>query len=56
MQIIGRDVAANMAYAQRVVAEMRRIPGIADAQIEQTLAQPALLVSSHRAALRSAPG
>jgi multidrug efflux pump subunit AcrB len=49
VQIIGRDVAANMAYAQRVVAEMRRIPGIADAQIEQTLAQPALLVSSHRA-------
>jgi multidrug efflux pump subunit AcrB len=49
VQIVGRDVAANMAYAQRVVAEMRRIPGIADAQIEQTLAQPALLVSSHRA-------
>jgi multidrug efflux pump subunit AcrB len=49
VQIVGRDVAANMAYAQRVVAEMRRIPGIADAQIQQTLAQPALLVSSHRA-------
>ena len=38
-----------MAYAQRVVVEMRRIPGIADAVIEQTLAQPTLLVSSHRA-------
>jgi multidrug efflux pump subunit AcrB len=49
VQIIGRDMTANMAYAQRVVAEMRRIPGIADATIEQTLAQPALLVSSHRA-------
>jgi multidrug efflux pump subunit AcrB len=49
VQIIGRDVAANMAYAQRVVAEMRRIPGIADASIQQTLAQPTLLVSSHRA-------
>ena len=49
VQIIGRDMAANMAYAQRVVAEMRRIPGIADATIEQTLAQPTLLVSSHRA-------
>ena len=49
VQIIGRDVAANMAYAQRVAAEMRRIPGIADTAIQQTLAQPTLLVSSHRA-------
>jgi multidrug efflux pump subunit AcrB len=49
VQIVGRDVAANMAYAQRVVAEMRRIPGIADVAIQQTLAQPTLLVSSHRA-------
>src|SRR5271154_2479154 len=49
VQIVGRDVAANMAYAQRVVAEMRRIPGIADASIQQSLAQPALLVTSHRA-------
>jgi multidrug efflux pump subunit AcrB len=49
VQIIGRNIAANMAYAQRLVAEMRRIPGIADAAIQQTLAQPTLLVSSHRA-------
>jgi multidrug efflux pump subunit AcrB len=49
VQIVGRDVAANMAYAQRVSAAMRRIPGIADVSIEQTLAQPTLLVSSHRA-------
>jgi multidrug efflux pump subunit AcrB len=49
VQIIGRNVDANMAYAQRVVDQMRRIPGLADASIEQTLAQPTLLVSSHRA-------
>src|SRR3984957_19469164 len=49
VQIVGRNVAANMAYAQRVVAEMRRIPGIADVSIQQTLAQPTLLVTSHRA-------
>ncbi|MDB6091056.1 MAG: transporter, partial [Gammaproteobacteria bacterium] len=49
VQIVGRDLAANTAYAQRVVAEMRRIPGIVDATVQQTLAQPALLVSSHRA-------
>jgi multidrug efflux pump subunit AcrB len=49
VQIVGRDMAANMAYAQRVVAEMRRIPGLADAAIAQTLAEPTLLVTSHRA-------
>jgi multidrug efflux pump subunit AcrB len=49
VQIIGRDTEANMAYAQRVVTEMRRIPGIADATIEQTLSEPTLLVSAHRA-------
>jgi multidrug efflux pump subunit AcrB len=38
-----------MAYAQRLAAQMRRIPGIADVSIAQTLAQPTLLVSSHRA-------
>ena len=48
VQISGRDLAANMAYAQRVVAQQRRIAGIADATIEQTLAEPTLLVSSHR--------
>ena len=33
----------------KLVAEMRRIPGIADVSIAQSLAQPTLLVSSHRA-------
>jgi multidrug efflux pump subunit AcrB len=49
VQIVGRNLAANMAYAQQLVAQMRRIPGIADVSIAQTLAQPTLLVSSHRA-------
>jgi multidrug efflux pump subunit AcrB len=49
VQIVGRNVAANMAYAEQVVAQLRRIPGLADATIQQTLAQPTLLVSSHRA-------
>jgi len=48
VQIVGRNLAANMAYAERVAAEMRHIPGIADTSIAQTLAQPTLLVSSHR--------
>jgi multidrug efflux pump subunit AcrB len=49
VQIVGRNVAANTAYAQRMVSEMRRIPGIADATIQQTLNQPTLLISAHRA-------
>src|SRR3984957_17888540 len=49
VQIIGRDTQANMAYAERVVTKMRRIPGIADATIGQTLSEPTLLISAHRA-------
>jgi multidrug efflux pump subunit AcrB len=49
VQIIGRDTEANMAYAQRVATEMRRIPGLADATIGQTLSEPTLLISAHRA-------
>jgi multidrug efflux pump subunit AcrB len=49
VQIIGRDTEADMAYAQRVATEMRRIPGIVDVMIGQTLNEPTLLVSAHRA-------
>jgi multidrug efflux pump subunit AcrB len=49
VQINGRDIGANMAYAQRVLAQIRGIPGVADAMIEQTLDQPTLLISAHRA-------
>jgi multidrug efflux pump subunit AcrB len=49
VQIIGRDTEANMVYAERVVAQMRRIPGMVDAAIAQTLGQPTLLISAHRA-------
>ncbi|HEX4193639.1 MAG TPA: efflux RND transporter permease subunit, partial [Stellaceae bacterium] len=49
VQIVGRNVGADMAYAQHLVAAMRAIPGIADASIAQTLSQPTLMVTSHRA-------
>jgi multidrug efflux pump subunit AcrB len=49
VQISGRNLAANMAYAERVLVELRRIPGLADAAIQQTLEQPTLLISAHRA-------
>src|SRR6202050_1038139 len=49
VQIIGRDTDADMTYAARVVGELRGIPGIVDATIEQTLGQPTLLISANRA-------
>jgi multidrug efflux pump subunit AcrB len=49
VQISGRDIEDNMAYAQRVIAELRPIPGIADVNIQQTLDQPTLLITAHRA-------
>jgi multidrug efflux pump subunit AcrB len=48
IQIVGRSLSANLDYANRVLDEIRHIPGIADATIQQTLSQPTLLLSSHR--------
>jgi multidrug efflux pump subunit AcrB len=48
VQVVGRNVRDNMAYAERVLAELRHIPGIADVNIQQTLDQPTLLISAHR--------
>ena len=49
VQIIGRNTEADMAYAEHLVDKLRSIPGIVDATIEQTLGQPTLLISAHRA-------
>ncbi len=49
VQIVGRNVVDNMAYAERIVAALRPIPGIADVNIQQTLDQPTLLITAHRA-------
>jgi multidrug efflux pump subunit AcrB len=49
VQIIGRDTAADMAYAESIVRQMRLIPGIADTTIGQALNQPTLLISADRA-------
>jgi multidrug efflux pump subunit AcrB len=49
VQIIGRDIGVNMSYAYEVAAAMQRIPGIADVAIQQSLAEPTLLISAHRA-------
>jgi multidrug efflux pump subunit AcrB len=49
VQIIGRNLQDDVVYAEHVLAAIRHIPGIADATIQQSLDQPTLLVSAHRA-------
>jgi multidrug efflux pump subunit AcrB len=49
VQIVGRDIGVNMTYAYQVAAAMQRIAGIADVAIQQSLAEPTLLISAHRA-------
>ncbi|EJU12872.1 efflux RND transporter permease subunit [Novosphingobium resinovorum] len=48
LQIVGSDLAANRAYATALLARIRKIPGVADARIQQAFQQPALSVSLDR--------
>lgn len=48
VQITGRDLDANYAYANRLLAKLRHIPGIADAHVQQVMGQPTLLIHSRR--------
>ena len=48
LQIRGPDVPANYAYAQKLLLAMRRIPGLADARIQQSLDSPSINVNLDR--------
>jgi multidrug efflux pump subunit AcrB len=48
VQIGGRDLDANYAYATTMVARLEQIPGIADVRIQQVMGQPTLLLQSAR--------
>jgi multidrug efflux pump subunit AcrB len=48
VQIGGRDLDANFAYATTMVPRLKRIPGIADVRIQQVMGQPTLLLQSSR--------
>jgi multidrug efflux pump subunit AcrB len=48
LQIRGNNLPANFAYANRVLREIRRIPGIADARIQQSQANPGFTVDVDR--------
>jgi multidrug efflux pump subunit AcrB len=48
VEVAGRDPQAALTVAQRVIAEVRRIPGAADAHIAQVFDRPALAVAVDR--------
>jgi multidrug efflux pump subunit AcrB len=48
LQVIGNDVQASRKYANEVLARIKRIPGIADARIQQAFEQPTLNVNFDR--------
>ena len=52
LQIRGSDLAADYAYANKLLAQMRHISGVADARIQQSAALPTLDVNIDRSRAR----
>jgi multidrug efflux pump subunit AcrB len=48
VQISGRDLDSNFAFATRMTARLKQIAGIADVRIQQVMGQPTLLLASRR--------
>src|ERR1700743_1974378 len=48
LQVRGNDLTADFAYANKLLAQIRRIPGIADARIQQSARLPTLEVNIDR--------
>ena len=48
LQVRGNNLAENFTYANKLLAQIRRIPGVADARIQQTGSAPALKVDVDR--------
>ncbi|HEV7578852.1 MAG TPA: efflux RND transporter permease subunit, partial [Mycobacterium sp.] len=48
LQVVGNDVPANRTYANELLALVKRIPGVADARIQQAFQQPTLNVNFDR--------
>lgn len=48
LQIRGNNFAANFAYAEALLVDIKRIPGIADARIQQARGQPTFNVDVDR--------
>jgi CzcA family heavy metal efflux pump len=48
IQVRGRDMAANQAYARKLLKRLRAIPGLADARIQQSMRYPQINVDVDR--------
>jgi multidrug efflux pump subunit AcrB len=48
VQVVGNDVQADRKYADELLAQIKHIPGVADARIEQAFQQPTLNVNVDR--------
>jgi multidrug efflux pump subunit AcrB len=48
LQIRGPDLTANFAYAQKLLRQLRHVPGLADARIQQSLSSPGFNVDVDR--------
>ena len=49
VQVVGRDQQENFDYANTLLAKIRRIPGVADASVFETMSQPTLDLDVSRA-------
>jgi len=52
LQVRGNDLSADFAYASKLLAKIRHIPGVADARIQQSAAQPTFDVDIDRTRAR----
>jgi multidrug efflux pump subunit AcrB len=48
LQVRGADVNANFAYANKLLSRLRRIPGVADARIQQSPSNPTFNIDVDR--------
>jgi CzcA family heavy metal efflux pump len=48
LQVRGNDLGANFAYANKLLAQVRHVTGVADARIQQSAGQPTLDVNIDR--------
>ncbi|HTD28158.1 MAG TPA: efflux RND transporter permease subunit, partial [Xanthomonadaceae bacterium] len=48
LQVRGPNIAASFAYANTLLAKIRHVPGIVDARIQQSQAQPAFRINVDR--------
>jgi multidrug efflux pump subunit AcrB len=48
LQVRGPNLAGNFAYADRLLREIRRVPGVADARIQQSQASPGFNIDVDR--------